>query len=742
MKINRLIVFFAFILFLGSCTKDDLEKRLKESEDMTTFYFVTQDSKNLDVVIKANQKDQEIYWEENGERYTEVIPEDGILNLPSNTNLRVLNNVVEELSCSAQSLKGFNLDSLSTLKVLNLSNSGINGINVSKNTKLEKLSCSNTSIISIALLSNTNLKEVDLSKTSINELDISNNSLLNKLNVSDSGIKEINLAKNIELVDFICQNTAIVDFDFTCNSKIENINIDNNAELVKLNLAELKNIKTLSCNNLQKIEKILYKADDFTTVPAIIKDNNVIQSYCSLDSKCRLVLNTSANYYFEDNTWKNIRDIPASLKICNLRSYARPITLISLEDNKVTNSDNEEIQLLANEEVELYIPANGHIVIDNSKVIKKIEYMANDVKELDLTNCYALEYLDVNNTKIEKLDLTNCTNLKYFYCSLSYSIEELDLTNCTELVEANCGQTSISNIDISKCSKLEVFSCPNTDISTLDLLANTNLRELSFGRSKITSIDCTMLTNLEYLNAERLELTSLDLTACTKLKSLHIPNTSISSIDLSNCVDLTEIYCETTQLTSLDLSNKANLTDVYCGNNELLETLILSNCTALSSLNCSNTKVNSLNLEGNTALASLTFGDCPSLTSLDLSKNINLTYLDGSSCALSSLDISQCPLITYMVISYSKLEELNLTNTNSSLYIACYDMPNISKIIYNAESIDAVPAKIKDKGTFQDYCFEDKECRLYINDTKGFYFKYTGKHPEYDYDIGEWFEVK
>ncbi|RXQ92187.1 hypothetical protein EO244_11600 [Ancylomarina salipaludis] len=715
-------MFFSFLFLLGSlasCEKDDLEGKIKESEDMTTIYFMTQDSKNLDVVIKTNQKEQEIYWFEAGKKQTVIIPDDGVLNLPSNTELRVLNNIVDELSCTTPSLIGFDVDSLVSLKVLDLSNSGITEMKVSKSVNLQSLNCSSTPIISLDLTSNTNLKELDCSHTSVATLDISENIALTKLNISETNITTLDMSKNVGLIDFISQNAAFEELTFTENIKLENIDIENSAALTMLDLSGLENIKTLACANLEKIEKILYAATDISTVPAIIKDNSVIQEYCAIDGKCRLSLNSVSNYYFEDGEWKNVRDIPASMNITNLRSYGRPITLISLVDNIVIDNEGVETKLPADEEVELYIPGKGYIVVDNAKVLQKIQYTWNDVEELDVTNCYALEHLDCGDTKIKKIDLTNCTKLKYFSASLCYGLTELDLTQCPELTVANCGQTSISTINLSNNTKLEEFSCQNTQIETLDLSANINLKQLRFGRSKITAIDCSMLINLEFLHADKIGLTNLDLTNCTKLKELYCLETDVNSLDLSKCVDLEKLYCD---------------------NNDLLATINVSGCSSLLEISCSNTKLSSLNLADVTALESLSFSDTPNLKSLDLSTNVNLTHLDGSSSSLTSLDLSSCPLITYLSISYSEMEELNLSNCNSSLYLSCYSMPNISKIIYNAASIDEVSSKVLDKGSIQDYCFEDQTCRLYINDTDKFYFKYTGKHPDYGYDIGEWFK--
>ena len=121
-------------------------------------------------------------------------------------------------------------------------------------------------------------------------------------------------------------------------------------------------------------------------------------------------------------------------------------------------------------------------------------------KNLDVSNCLRLGYLDCSHGTIEELDLTNNNQLRYLQChsnklntiDLSNNQEltilyifdnplyELDITNNQKLKELNFSGW-FSNIDLSKNTQLEDFVLRDSwEIYTLDLSKNTSLKRIAF----------------------------------------------------------------------------------------------------------------------------------------------------------------------------------------------------------------------------------------------------------------------
>ena len=142
-----------------------------------------------------------------------------------------------------QNSKG--LEYFDNLENINLSNSLLSTLDLSKNLKINDLYIRNCQ----------NLKNIDLSKNlEINDLYIRN----------CQNLKNIDLSKNLEINDlYICNCENLKNIDLSKNLKLENLNITNcpnlknidltkNSELKKINIG-LSNLKNINLNKNTKL---------------------------------------------------------------------------------------------------------------------------------------------------------------------------------------------------------------------------------------------------------------------------------------------------------------------------------------------------------------------------------------------------------------------------------------------------------------------------------------------------------
>lgn len=166
--------------------------------------------------------------------------------------------------------------------------------------------------------------------------------------------------------------------------------------------------------------------------------------------------------------------------------------------------------------------------------LKSIIFSTNDLKEVSLKGCCALEMVvGTYNFNLASVDVTGCNSLKHFMFMYT-GLEQFDVTPFASTIEElNLGWTKIKTLDISKCSNLTYLAVNNCDISD-----------------------------------------ELDFSACTKLDELRVESTHIPSIDLSNCPDISVLQCyEIDKLKSLKLaSHLRKLYQLNIDTDPLLET--------------------------------------------------------------------------------------------------------------------------------------------------------------------------
>lgn len=138
-------------------------------------------------------------------------------------------------------------DTLPLLESLNIENSGIAKIDLSKNTGLKKLVCGGTNLNSLNLNSNKKLEVLDVSSLNLKKINLKNNTELLELNCSSNSLTVLDLSANEKIIMLNCRNNAVTDLALFQNKNIEFLDCGKN-KLEKLFLESNSALKTLFCD--------------------------------------------------------------------------------------------------------------------------------------------------------------------------------------------------------------------------------------------------------------------------------------------------------------------------------------------------------------------------------------------------------------------------------------------------------------------------------------------------------------
>ena len=137
-------------------------------------------------------------------------------------------------------LKG--IEFLTEITYLEVMETGITELDVTKNTKLTLIDCSNTKITNLDLSRNTALKTLWCYSAPITELDLSNNTSLGVLRASGTAITELDLSNNKELTYLECDSTNITELSLANNPKLQWL-ICANTKIQQLDVTHLSDLR-------------------------------------------------------------------------------------------------------------------------------------------------------------------------------------------------------------------------------------------------------------------------------------------------------------------------------------------------------------------------------------------------------------------------------------------------------------------------------------------------------------------
>ena len=270
-----------------------------------TFLIIPRIPKTGEVAIdKANFPD-DVFRQYVSDNFDTV--KDGVLSLDE---ISKVTSIGIDNNPNLKSLKG--IEHFTALTVLRCHHTGLDSLDVSKNTALEWLDCNSTGIQTLNVSNNTDLQELYCHNTGIQTLDVSNNTALTDLSCHNIGIQTLDVSNNTDLQQLYCYNTGIQTLDvskntaltiLSCfNTGIQTLNVSNNTALTNLSCSNT-GIGSLDVSKNTALEFLDCNSTGIQTLD-VSNNTDLIYLYCSNTGIQTLDVskNTALNYLDCSNT--------------------------------------------------------------------------------------------------------------------------------------------------------------------------------------------------------------------------------------------------------------------------------------------------------------------------------------------------------------------------------------------------------------------------------------------------------
>lgn len=124
---------------------------------------------------------------------------------------------------------------------------------------------------------------------------------------------------------------------------------------------------------------------------------------------------------------------------------------------------------------------------------------------------------EVTEIRARKQSINKVNGLEHFP-----NLKLLDLT-----------RNQLTEIDVSPCSALEELYLGNNELEEIDLSHNTELTHLEIFINDISELDLSSLTKLENLYANKNDLTEIDLANNPAIEEIHLNDNELEELTLS-----------------------------------------------------------------------------------------------------------------------------------------------------------------------------------------------------------------
>ena len=640
------------------------------------------------------------------------------------TQLYLYNPLLKNLNAANNQLAyNFSTSDIPLLENLDVSNSGLNNLNLEYNTMLKTANLSNNSLNSLTLGNNSVLEILNLSNNNIYNLpDVSGLTGLQDLRLSDNQLTSIDFGHNLSLTTLYVNNNRLGSLNVENLTGLSNLNAENN-NLIYLNVKNGNNTAFSLFNvtgnpNLAcvQVDNATYSATNWTNkdsgttysetcdVPKTYVPDDAFEQalidmgYDDVPDDYVTTTNIMLVEYLQINS-RGITDLTGIEDFTGLTYLAAPdnsfssldvsnnthLQYLNLSNNKLTSldvSNNAQLQYLNLSNNKLTSPdlsLNGNLqtlLVDN-----------NQLTELDVSQNPALFNLSVADNHLTYLNLKNGTSSSNTYFLFKaknnphLTCIEVDnpayaTANWAGFVDAG---VTFSNVCVSKTYvpdngfeqaliDLGYDDVLDDYVATDNIAGITSLNLNSQGISDLTGIED--FTALKFLNLTENQLSSLDLSLNTVLESLYAGDNQLTSIDLSKNTGLKSLSLEKNKLISLDLNYNAALTSLIVSGNSL-SSIDLGHNPALSTLFAGQNQLTAIDLSHNPALVRLDVNE-NLLTTIDLSQNPALVSLSIMYNYLTEIDLSHNPVLEGLMISQNQLTTLDLSHNPVLQHIYLY----------------------------------------------------------------------
>lgn len=359
---------------------------------------------------------------------------------------------LESLNLYQTQVKSLDLSKNTALKFLVCNqDTYLESLDISQNVALEVLNVSNTKLTSLDVSHLKNLKELYCNGLKLSTLDISNNPLLEVFDCGGNELTSLDVSNNLSLNTLRCGSNHLTSLDVSALSDLVVLDFSYN-QFTSIDLSNNLHMVTLICNGVRL---------GVLDVSMFSKLRTLSCSLCGLTN-----LDVSHNPKLENLTC----DYNPLSKL----DVSKNLELTTLHCNGGKVSETEVCQLPA-------------LDVSSNTKLQVLFCSGNSLTTLDVSNCTALSVLQCYKNQLTALDVTNNPDLSSLICR-NNQLTSLDVTNNRALMMFNCSDNQLTSIDISQNTELMDFDCSNNQIEHLDLSANVDIRSVYCEQNRLKSL--------------------------------------------------------------------------------------------------------------------------------------------------------------------------------------------------------------------------------------------------------------
>lgn len=458
----------------------------------------------------------------------------------------------EDNGSSKSKLKNLNLSSNTKLRILSCFNNSLEELDVSKNPDLEVLSCSmNDFQKPIDVTNNPKLKEISVSCKVQKKIDLSNNPELESFSSEWGALTSVDFTKNPKLKVIRVGHNFIEKLNLSHNEELEELSCYDNLGLTKLNLSYNKKLKVLLCNGCSLETLDFSECKDLTNIKCydnMISEENMTALMKSLpehsfgDAASITIINSDN---LKDRTEQNDctkEDVSIAMaKNWTVIDYNKFANQGKGEIFKGTDADEskESVTLTFNknvgDQVTFTVYRNGKLSISGVKEpISDIAYPGTYTLTSDKVVINGnVEGLYIEGQALKNIDLSNCSQIRYLDCNNNMIEGTLDLSKCKYLSEIECANNKIEEVKLPESSTLSRLDMRKNKLSSFTINAPA-LERLYISGNEIKSLDLSASNKLEIIKCDSNMLETL-LIKSDKLKAFSCQNNKLS-VDQINAI--------------------------------------------------------------------------------------------------------------------------------------------------------------------------------------------------------------
>ena len=551
--------------------------------------------------------------------------------LPNLTNLNASNSSLESIN---------GLNTLPNLQTLNLTNNRISSLDVSKLTKLETLMISGQrNLQNEKVLSSLKLPERNAT---------SNKYLLKNLRIGNNNLTSLDLTNYTELETLFLYDTLIGGtLDLSNKNKLKSLSLAN-SKITELTLPK-NSLTSIDTKESQISELDLSYNPGLTTI--------------SIGSKILQTLNLSNVSSLTSTTLtKIVKSVPniTSLSLGNNKSLTKVSignfdNLKSVTIHTSTEGNDNISSININNNPKLTNITLGKLSNLNSLTLNDNNLTTSSLTSLGLNTLTKLTELDLSNNKITSLNVSGLRKLKTLKVSNYSEGYDAVLKNITLPKNTNKGEYLLETLSIGN----------NLITGKLDLTNYKNLKKLYVYSSKIKEIELPHTRTLNTLSTAGSQIEKLNLSYNPGLTTITINSKALQELDLSNITSLNK-----DTLTNI-VKSVPNITNLSLGNNKSLTGISLTNSESNSKLE--KITIHTSSKDENDNLTWITINNYPNLKTLTLGRLKKLKGLGLSNNSLTTIwnlnkkdeNGEYLPSITNINLNNNSMKSLDVSNLKS-----------------------------------------------------------------------------